>query len=469
MISIYLDWNVIAQIKNGLNPELKDVLDTNRFLIPFSTSHIGDIFSSFSDNLKQLEQINSDLEFISSLSKNYCLSNDGMEVRLHVNDPKDLFQQRVDEKDLLRNLSLDTLSRIMESNEQTKDIGKKAIDILKKLPLDKAFADALTNPESSEQMGILFPGLKDDPTMEGFFKCFLEMITRMNETEDYKQLRKITQTGLGINRDKIYNSDDPYRIIDKAYENFKIDPKEIIPDSKYAPVWFDAISNEYLKLDMHGYQEDKVKTTKGRKETFRNTTEDAFHAAFASICNFYITNDNKSFEKTKKVYEQIGIDTLVFRPNEFVEYYKTFLSERATDLELQIPIRLLETGNYSEKQVENGLIRTYHVPYFTFDFFNKMIVIMDKSDQVTMIVLSQFFPTNKGITYFFEIERLSPKLYQALGNDSSNQGQIKRDELEKDEWSGRKWNFKDLSIRFIRINGHYQLCCDFPVENDENK
>ena len=69
---------------------------------------------------------------------------------------------------------------------------------------------------------------------------------------------------------------------------------------------------------MHGYQEDNVNTSKGRKETFKNTTEDAFHCAFASTCNFYVINDKKSYKKTKQVYEKLQINTLVFKPEEFV-------------------------------------------------------------------------------------------------------------------------------------------------------
>jgi hypothetical protein len=463
MISIYLDWNVMAQLKNGLNPKLKEVLDTDRFLMPYSTSHIDDILASYSDNPEQLAQINTDLEFISALTKNYCLSNDSKVVRLDFTDPKELFQDRVDEKDLFRNFSLDSLTNIIEGNELEKDIYKQAIEHLKNLPLDKAFIEAFNNPQTSEQMNTLFPGLKDNPTYEGFFKVFGEMITRMNETEDYKKLRNITQTGLGIKRDKIFSADDPYKIIIDTYEKFKIDPKTFLPESgKYAPAWFDEISNEYIKLDMHGYQEDKVNTTKGRKETFRNTTEDSFHAAFASTCHFYITNDKKSFEKTQKVYEQISVNTFVFKPDEFLEYYKVFLTEGDITGELQIPLKFIETDKYIENQIEGGQIRSYHVPYFIFDFFNKMTITLNKSGRVTMIMLSQIPPTNMGITYFFEIEKLSPKLYAALGMDTDNLGQITLEELEQDEWVGRKWSFDNLSFRFIRLNGHYQLYYDYP-------
>jgi hypothetical protein len=76
---------------------------------------------------------------------------------------------------------------------------------------------------------------------------------------------------------------------------------------------------------MHGYQEDKVNTQKGRKETAINTIDDALHAAFAATCNFYVTNDRKAYKKTKMIYKKMQKDTMVLKPDEFVSYYNEFL------------------------------------------------------------------------------------------------------------------------------------------------
>lgn len=219
---------------------------------------------------------------------------------------------------------------------------------------------------------------------------------------------------------------------------------------------------------MHGYQEDKVNTTKGRKETFRNTTEDAFHAGFASTCNFYILNDNRAYDKTKKVYEKISLNTLVFKPGEFLNHYKTFLLERAINLELRIPITYLSADAINEEKTEDGFIRTYHLPYFVFDFFNKMFVTIDNSGKATMILLSRFSPTSRNATYHFEIEKLSSKLYQVLGEDVEKLGHIKHDEFERGEWGGRKWDFGDIAFRLLCPNGHFQLYYDLGEIEEQN-
>jgi len=465
MITIYLDWSVMAQMKNGLLPDLVKVLQAERFLIPYSTSHIGDILSGYNKDSKQKSYTDSDFEFITDISRNYCLANDSKKINLTISDPKELLNKRVDEVDILKDFSLDKITEILDGDERTKELGKIWVDLLKSIPLDKAFTDAFNNPESSKHMEVLFPGLKDNPTIEGYFKSFGEMINRMNGNEDYKELRKVTQSGLGINRDEIFNSSDPYSLIKKTYDKFKFHPKSFFQKDKYGPEWFNEISNEYIRLDMHGYQEDRVKTGKGRKETFKNTTEDAFHAAFASTCNFYIVSDNRAYHKTLMVYEQLKLNTLVFKPHEFQNHYKDFLFERAENIHVEIPIKYLEIGDFKESAIEDGILRTCHLPYFVFDFFNKMYVFYNKTGRITSIMLGQLGPSNKKITYYFEIQKLSPKLFKAFGQDVERLGEIKTEELEQVDWVGRKWNFGRISFRFIRLSGHYQLYYDVNEEH----
>ena len=105
MISIYLDLNVISQIKNGHHPKLKAILDSERFFIPYSTAHVGDLLSGFEDEQEKREFVYSDLNFISQLTKNYCLCNDGKTIKLEHLIPKELFETRLSEKDLFRNFS----------------------------------------------------------------------------------------------------------------------------------------------------------------------------------------------------------------------------------------------------------------------------------------------------------------------------------------------------------------------------
>lgn len=460
MIMLYLDWNVISQMKNGSHQELKEiVLDTNRFLIPYSTSHIGDILSSFSETAEQQKLIDSDLEFITQLTKNLCLFNRKNEIVLDDYSPKELFQQRIDEKDLFKDISLNELGNIFESDESTKGLGDLLSSLLKSIPIDEQFRQAFENPESAKQMETLFPGLKENPTMEGFFKSFSEMNIGLNEDEKYKDLRGVVQSGLGINRDSMFDSQSPYKAIQAKYKQLGQDKYQQASDDKYAPKWFNEISNEYLHLDMHGYQEDKVNTQKGRKETFKNTTEDAFHAAFASTCNFYVLNDNRAYKKTKQVYEKLGVNTLTLKPDEFVEHYKKYLDLKEPGDNLRLAFNILQNGEYVEEQLDGAILRTYYFYFFIFDFFTKLRVLIPENGEESILFLSRDRPTN-GNTYVTEITRLVKSISTILGADVQNLGEVKEEELKEDNWIGRSWKLDGITFRLVNPNGHFQLYID---------
>ena len=461
MIKVYLDWNVMSQIKNNKHEELKNILlENDKFFIPYSTSHIGDLLPSLKEGEIHNDYIDSDLKFISELTKNNCLINTGKDIVLDFLEPQELFEQRFEEKDLFKDFSIDSLSSIFDKDESTKTFGKIFTTLLKSMPLDRVFKETLENPESAEQLNKLFPGLKENPTMEGFFKSFSKMSRGLNEGEDYEDLRKTVQSGTEINRDKIFDINNPFEFIDEKYSKLNMKKSNHFDNSKNAPEWFNKISNEYIQLDMHGYQEDKVNIKKGRKETFRNTTEDAFHAAFASTCNFYIINDDKSYKKTIKVYEKLDIFTYVLKPNEFIDFYKSFLNISETGFNLSYPARLLADGAYYEEETETDVWKTYYFNYFLFDFFNKMRVITSKTKNENPIIVLVQNSAVQNKVYAMEVKRLVNTISQLLGKDVDNIGEVDFSEFNGEKWIGRKWKLKGVDFRLQRNNGHFQFYID---------
>ncbi|HQB69460.1 MAG TPA: hypothetical protein PKY37_05040 [Paludibacteraceae bacterium] len=449
----------MAQMKDGHLNDLLEILgNKDKFLIPYSTSHIGDILSSYADNEEQKTRIDNDLNFISSLTDNVYLANNGKKVFMDKKHPKELYQQRLNEKDLMKDYSLDSLEAILNENELTKGIGKTLISLIKSIPIEENFKKAFDNPESSEYLDKMFPGLKENLTMEGFFKCFGKMYNNLNNKEDYKILREVTQNGLGINRDKIFDNENPYSIIDEAQQKFGVDVNKFIDNKKHAPEWFNKISNEYIQLDMYGYQEDKVIVRENKRiETFRNTTEDAFHSAFASTCNFYVINDKKSYKKTKQVYDRLQINTVVFKPNEFIDYYNKYLDIKNTADYFQLAVKLIKSDNFFESKDNIGNQRIYLFPFFLFDFFNKIVVAESENDENPIFLLSKFSPTNGLGTTFKEIEILVNMLIEHLGLDNDKKGVFSANEFNDGTWDGRTWDVNEIQFRLLALNGYVQL------------
>jgi hypothetical protein len=103
MIRVYLDWNVMAQMKDGHLDDLYAILcQKDRFFIPYSTSHIGDLLPSQNDdNELQRLRVIKDLDFISSITQNYCLYNSGSQIILNTNDPHSMYDDRMHDEDVV--------------------------------------------------------------------------------------------------------------------------------------------------------------------------------------------------------------------------------------------------------------------------------------------------------------------------------------------------------------------------------
>lgn len=457
MIKVYFDWNVLSQMKNGSFPELKKAIEADENLfIPFSTSHINDLTSGFQDTPKQRGYVKSDLEFISSITNDYCLFINGENVVLDLYSPTDLFWQNIRNKDAFTDISIDGLMTHFE-DAGIKRLVEPFMNILKAIPLDDAFKQAFENPEASTSLEKMFPGLKENQTLGGVFESLSKMNFNLNELEGYKDLREIVQSGLEINRDRIFDLENPFEAIQESHEKYGISIAQFLPETKYGSKWFNSICDEYLQLDMHGYQEDKVTIRKRRKETFKNTTEDAFHAAFASTCNFYVINDRRSSKKVKKVYEKLNINTRVFTPEEFVDFYQKFLSNQNPETDIRLIDYVLRSGNSNDSQTTEGLYKIFELPCFLFGFFNRIVCLFHTDRSMG---ISRLLSQNKPTKYFViaqEVELLVRKLTTCFGTDIDNTGELQDGEFNNDFWEGRKWRFKDLILQLITVNGHVQL------------
>jgi len=320
----------MSGMKNGHLPELSAiVLNDQNFFIPYSTSHIGDILASIKDHSEEEQRlINQDLDFIREITKNQCLYNTGEQVLINTIDPGELLDERIRDAPLFTDFSLDSLFSLINEDDPMFGTVSSIKNMLASIPLEETFKEAFENPESADIMNKMFPGFIEEPNMNGFFKSFGKMYQNLNEKEDYKLLRDTVQK-IGVNSGHFNDKKNPYEVIQKAYQKLgtePFNPDQYFDKNKNAPAWFNDLANSYLILDMHGYKADTVKVNEKESNTFKNTTEDASHMAFASLCDIYITNDNKNYFKTQKVYDKYKVKTKVFKPQEFINYYNKYFN-----------------------------------------------------------------------------------------------------------------------------------------------
>src|SRR5690606_14617732 len=158
-MKLYIDWNVLNGIKNGRFKELEELIrQPEKFVIIYSTSHISDIASSYSEE-KENPNIQSDLEFLAELTDCLCVFNNGKDIVLQRNEPFHIFNDEIASKNITDDFSINNIFNILdEGNENAELIGPlKAL--LQMLPVDGIFKDAFENPQSAEIMNSMFPGL----------------------------------------------------------------------------------------------------------------------------------------------------------------------------------------------------------------------------------------------------------------------------------------------------------------------
>ncbi|MFP9116983.1 hypothetical protein ACLI08_04245 [Flavobacterium sp. RNTU_13] len=477
MIKIYLDWNVISGMRNGHLDDFKQLIQNeNKFLILYSISHIGDIYASFKNRSEDERRIiDEDLKYIKTLTKGLCMLIQSKALALEYYDPIQLFEDMIDSEFTFEDFSID---KLFSCADDLDPIASQILtcykELLKSIPLNPEFANAYNDPESSKMLKKVFPGLEENPTMDGFFKSFGQMYYNINEKEDYKIIREVIQK-VGVNSSHFNEHKNPFDVINTAYKKMGLGDfktEKYFQSSKVVPDWFDSITSDYMKIDMHGYKADVIKVNEKEKNTFRNISEDSNHAAFASRCDFYITSDNKNYHKTKKVYEKLGVKTIVLKPNEFIEYYNENLGYHSfSDHFISVINEIKALESIREQSRETGFVllnyadgREYCLvkrcdKYF-FNFFNKIFIPLDKTFTKAHFVLLKEFSANDHDCFVSmdEVSGFVKIIAEVLGVDIYGKSFVETDELiDGDDWCGRQWNTEFGSIVLCFRENSFQL------------
>lgn len=466
MIKVYVDWNVMSQMKAGNLKQLEAILNNRqKFMNFYSTSHISDILVSVKEDETQRILVQSDLEYITKLTDNLCLYNDSKNICYSFRNPGELLEDRIEEKFIFQDFSVDTILEVMkgDGDEYDQELNPlvelfeslvKSLDDIYRIQAE----NTVETPESIEFKDKIFPGWREDPTFSGLMKNFGKMYNNMNETESYKDLREMVQK-IGLSSGHFSPGKNPFTLIENAYSKSGVNPDEYIQKSKNAPEWFDAISNEYIKLDIHGYKADKIKVTAKEKNTFRNTIDDSFHSGFASLCDFYITNDSKNYDKTKAVYEKLEIYTKVLKPDEFIEYFNEFLNLHTFDQHYNSVVNHIKFGSDFYPFTDDAGNRAGFIAYtnqFFFNFFNKLTVCFEDADKFFLI--SKEYSADAKIVPFKEVECLVEFFLEHLGIDADGKSKLEISELENRlNWEGRRWNTSVGEVKLKQRDGWFQL------------
>lgn len=475
MIRLYFDWNVLVQLKSGLLPELESILSNNkhRFHIFYSTAHIGDIYKGYDPAKGITDEIRSDLDFIKEITGNLCFIPSPKGVIPDEWEPLELFEDRIESE----NLASGMIGAFQGKADKSDFPVSGLLSVFSQMPLNILDGNDTTG---KAEFNTFFPDFESDQTFGGLVASTVSLFQSLYNTEKYKELRTTFQKGMGINRDKMYNDPSPFQRLDKhiadsAFEEntFEEFHAKITEATNQSPKdWFDEVYNKYVTIDMAGYKEDKIKVDDRKKDTFKNTIEDSFHTAFASQCDIYVTNDNRNNAKTKAVYSELNINTKVFTSSEVVNFLTEYIQqEEASNLLENVFSKLKATDGFGSE--ENPGFTTYFLKDFVLDYFNKAFWVIETDkpevDDNWMLILTKEKPTNGRFTFLKDIDLLIAKLIHRFGIPHQNKLTLSKAEVSNIQqgvdWDGRRWYIGRLLIKFISLNGYFQLYI-YPISRE---
>lgn len=431
MLRIYLDWNILTSMKRGGFPELHNFLIKNKEFtqVFYSSSHIHDFAIK---NPELNDNVKSDLEFITSITDNQCFSIANGEAFCREDTPLSWYNLYI-ENDFFEND--DNLLNILLE-----------IDLSDYPQLNEA-KDLLKEKVSLDDLRIAYPDIEGNTVFDLIMTIFRDQSKLMN-TERFKDYQELFRSYLGINRDKIFASKTPYSdvetVINKStatkdlgsiLHNSSTISKSI---SNQCPDWFNKILEQYIFLDLAGYQSDEIKVNNKKNKTFRNLFNDATHSAFASQCHIYITHDYRNYKKTKEIYEKLDINTIVLTTNKKDNIsYQNFINNEYlvspnSIKELFNSCFLFMKKTQLEKRTANDntmSIIVYLIFGSIWGVFNKILI--QSEDNHNQIILEHLYPTNHQFIYFSVIDKIINILSDLLGIDCEQKKLLNQEEKEE--------------------------------------
>jgi hypothetical protein len=448
MIRIYLDWNVISNLKRPENKELKKFIDKHKdfFLFPYSPAHFKDLMKSFSPDNVHFEK---DLETLEYLSGKHLImwGDNGTEPLFGT--PQEYFEGEKDKEDNLQLFDIkkifNNLKEVTGSNELDQ-IGEVMKGLYKLQPAGIQVTD-----ENREMLQKIFPKITSDSSMWDLTKDVGQFIQNLlNNGDFYKDYRKaISEKGFKLDpnsgnwsEEEVINKIDNY-LKDLGVEMDFLEFVESSFKHREKPAnRFEFFTTAYLMLDMIGYKSDKLpKPT----DNMQNISTDGEHAFYGAHCDFFIVGDKKLKIKSNVLYKKFNIPTQILAPSQFITVVEkqihvlpnnttNLIEEAFSHIDLTNQVEFYPFSE--ETEAESYAVK---LPIFYFNFFNYAVYSDYKDKQGVSLTFKRVFKNYSKFIYYTEAERIVDIVTNLFGYE------------DKQELISRKQEFiyEDKDTQFI--------------------
>jgi len=472
MLRIYLDWNVIIQLK-AQAARLSDFNDFirhnfNRLCIPYSHAHLKDM-SSGSEEFPQF--LTSELEFLAELSHNNYMIYDytSGKVEPFLVQPSKAFEGFNENN--LDSMSIDAVLEHLDSESDMK-FGK----------MIRCFISLLPNPHYMQKLPScesgIFTEMANSITSSPSYYHLLKAVTEYNsqvykDPVKYKSMRSETRKGLQIKPHQLSTSDQPMEKIESelrrisgnsdvgimtALETLKIDYPEF-------RTWLTDFFAIYLTLDYMGYHSDKI----NEKNKPDNLITDIMHTFYGAHCDYYISCDKKAVAKASQVYKELKISTKATSPELFLEEVARMDFEHPTIQDLVDKVSLTLRSNecflseISSVELPDARGYVFKPVNAIFSYFN-FLQYIQFNDHFEVHLLH----VNKNCSrfiFYYEIERIVDMFVIMLGPDIYGKQEVTPDEISTLDSFERLWVIDTYLLSLIMSDVNQSVLCKIMGSN----
>jgi len=457
MIRIYLDWGVISNLKKPEFSDLKLFIDSNREALqfPFSPAHFTDLMKSHNpDN----EYFGMDLESLSTLSKNHLMRWEENRTMPLVGTPEEYFEgekKRGDDKS-----PIDIEKVYKELDEVGDELGISNVGSQMKSLYQSQPTGIELNDENRRHLKKMFPSINSSSSMWDLMKEIAPFSKKLfYDKEFYKDYRK-TLREVGFELDSNHGNWSEEEVIGNldislsklgTELTFLEYVKSSIELRNEEVNRYNYFTSAYIMLDLIGYKSDKLKKT---TDSMQNIYTDGEHAFYGAHCDYFVVIDKNLKDKTKVLYNKLGIPTEVITPSELIGT----LSKTIHAIPMKGDPFLTEALSFiNNEYVEESFpssgdddveFHTIKLPKFYFNFFNYMIYSIYPSIEGIALTFKRVFKNYSDFIYYTEVESLIHNITSCFGYDDLEDLKTKTKEfVQGNEDTFIIWQFEGGQIR----------------------
>jgi hypothetical protein len=477
MIRIYLDWNVISNLKRPELKELKDFISKHKrhLLFPYSPAHFSDLMKSFTPNN---EFFNADLDTLEYLSNKHLLrwGKDGIEPLFGT--PKEYFEGEKEKEDLTELMDIEKVFQDIDDASLDQGLGKVG-GILKSLFQMQPSGIEITE-ENKDIMKKMFPNLRSDSTMWDLMKDIGPFSQKLLQDGDYyRDFRNtIAQKGFKLESnsgnwsyDNVIKNIDDFLLRLGTKMSYLEYVETTFKHKKEQTNQFEYYTTAYLMLDMIGYKADRLpKPT----DNMQNIQTDAEHSFYGAHCDYFVVIDKKLRIKSKVLYNEFSVQTKIIEPKDLISELNKIIDDiENKDSFLQEAINFCNNESLIETHLdeeENMETYAFKLPKFYFNYFNYVLYTNYPIQEGFILTFRKVFKNFSRFIYYTECENLIDSICKCFGYDDIKELELKKKEfVYGDKEVTFDWNFEGGIIRLQKEDDTQRPILNYIVSTKREK